>query len=171
MSEGLVIDTNYMCDFHNDFCNGVNSPIVQLVEDICNFCGLAVSERLFYEWKRRCQDNTFWIWYESKVKCEQIVELVPSLPKSHEKRITQSYGLPKKCCDLETIRIANTTQSPRYIMSRDIHLYDPKEKNASPDRRKKVMIERSGRLCMYLRSELKITVGMSNHCRCDISGL
>jgi len=56
----------------------------------------------------------------------------------------------------------------KYILTNDIHFFEPKLKNASQNAKKRAKNQRKGNLCKFLKNDLGIIVGLPNHCKNDL---
>lgn len=78
------------------------------------------------------------------------------------------YGLPKASHDIEYIKCSNVTLM-KYILTNDIDFFDPKLKEASQKAKDNAKIKRKGKLCIFLKKQLGIIVGLPDHCKSDLS--
>jgi len=166
MSDGVVVDTHLMTEFYQGL-RGQNNYIYETINAICRGPGLAASEKLFAEWRNTCGTYVFLQWIADQLK-NGIIRKVenPYLPRAIIKKLINNFGLPRGM-DLEIVKCANSTQI-KYIMSDDMHLYDPKSKNASTKEKERARDQRKGKLCCFLRNHLGITLGTCAHCRSDL---
>ena len=68
---------------------------------------------------------------------------------------------------MELIKIANVTIT-KYILTNDIHLFEPKAKSYNSTKKNKIKNDRIGALNKYLYKNLNILVGLYCHCCGDL---
>lgn len=166
MGDGVVVDANIIAEYHQEYARE-SGDIYDLIEKILKSCRIAITELIEHEWKNTCGNQKFNIWYTDNLRDGFIQYVDASLHPHILKKIHNEFGLPKRKYDKELIKAANVT-TYRYILTKDIHLFDPKKKEASIEEKRRIKEERSGALCRYLYDELKITVGLPEHCCCDL---
>lgn len=167
MTDGATVDTMVISKYFREYLRD-RGDVLELVEGILRCVGVALTEKLEYEWKSTCRGQAFIEWLTDELKKGRIVLVDRKvLPSNIMKVIYQRFGFPRKGGDKEVLFCANGTQR-RYILSEDIHFYDPKAKEASIQHKKRVKDFRQGALCRYLRRELGITVGALCHCKDDL---
>jgi len=86
------------------------------------------------------------------------------LSSRHKNIIHKKYGMPRNDSrDIHFILCANHTII-KYILTNDIHFFDPKMANATSEVIEEIKNNRGGQLCRYLERELGILIGLPNHC-------
>ena len=167
--EGVLVDANIIKDYIKEEMSS-EGEISKLINDLLTFCGLGVSDVIESEWKSTTGNQFFKIWFEDQLKINRIrfVDKKIKLNSAEKKRIHNYYGLPReKSNDIEYIKCSlNTLQ--KYILTYDIHFFDPKKKMSSAKTKKKIKEERTGVFCRYLSKKHGITIGLPKHCRDDM---
>jgi len=96
------------------------------------------------------------VWISQKEKVGKIRRIKPyPLEKTDIKPLLNKYGFPRN--DILYINLANSIPR-RYIISEDMDFYDPKSKNVCQKTKTKIINNRAGKLCKYLKKEFKIIV-------------
>jgi hypothetical protein len=90
--------------------------------------------------------------------------LFMSLP-AKTKRI--GCGFPNDQFEYTYIGVANSTKT-RYIVSVDMHFFEPKDKKAGEKAKYRSRDERRGKVCRYLREKMKIRVGTIGHAAAEL---
>ena len=166
MEKGVVIDANIINRFQEDYVK--EGKIFITVDTILHNVGLAICDIIEHEWRKHFSHQYMEEWLTDEIKKGRIRYVKPNMNPDAIKKIRTRFGL-NNSRDLTYIKCANST-STKYILTEDIDFYDPKKKRTNPTERKKVMNQRKGVLCKYLKHVHKITVGMLQHC-CDDLGL
>jgi len=169
--DGVVVDANIMSKFYHQLLLE-EGDLYELITTIIHCYGIALSDKIEQEWKNTVRTQFFNDWFDEALKNGRLRYVEnPRLEKRYLKRIHNVYGLPKKKGrDIEYIKVAYMTIL-KYILTEDIHFYDPKKKHASQKEKKKVKNKRQGALCRYLKKALGITVGLPEHCYDDLPEL
>lgn len=168
MGDGIVIDANIMSQFEREYFHERNGSVGELIIDILEKCRIASSEIIEKEWLNTCGSLDFRTWVEGLHATGRIdfIQLI-KLPRGCKKKINNTYGLPRNHRDNELIKVAYSTEM-KYILTEDMHLYEPKAKTWASSKKMRIMEGRTGQLNRYLSRELGIIVGMCCHCREDI---
>lgn len=166
MCDGVVIDTNVIVEYRKEYFYE-EGEILNLVENIMNSCGIVITNKIESEWEKTCFDQLFREWFTVNVMNEKIQYVNPHIDQEIMKKIHNKYGLPKKGCDGELIKAANVTML-KYILTNDMDLFDPKKKKAMRKEKERIMRNRNGNLCKYLKKNLGIIVGSPEHCNNDL---
>lgn len=167
MGDGIVVDADIISCFCKE-CINESGDVYDLIENILENCGIAITELLEQVWRNTCGSQLFEIWFYDNVHSLRIQHIKPQLPRPIVRKIHNDFGLPRRGRDIELIRISNVTKF-KYILTYDIDLFDPKKKKASKIEKEHVKNERKGALCQFLRKNLGIIVGLPEHCVCDLS--
>ena len=167
MEDGVVIDTNIMSKFNKEYFFETPNDLSKLIIDVMNKYHLAINKLLENEWKSTCGSQPFQYWLTDNIIANKIEFVNSNIDKNIMKKIYDKYGLPKNSGDKELIKIANATII-KYILTEDIDLFDPKEKNANHRRKEKIKQQRIGKLNIFLKKKLNITVGLCCHCCKDL---
>jgi hypothetical protein len=165
--DGVVIDANIMSNFYHELVKEYG-PLFVLIQNILRYYGIAISTKIESEWKNTTGNQLFNIWFDDQLKLGLLGYVKnPKLDRASIKKIHNDYGLPRNEWDIEYIKTSNMTNI-KYILTYDIHFFDPKKKKASKREKERVKNKRQGALCRYLKSELCIRVGLPEHCCEDL---
>lgn len=168
MTDGVTVDTNVISMYFHEHLRKCGE-VLELVEKVLRCVGVALTDKLEYEWKSTCPGPIFDAWLTDEVKEGRVLYVNRKpLPRNVMKIIHHKFGLPRGRGDREVLFCANGTQM-KYILSEDLHFFDPKAKETSRQHRRRVKDRRLGVFCRYLKRELGITVGAPCHCREDLS--
>ncbi len=157
-----------MRQFDEEVRHSLNGIAKQLIDAaICHY-GIVVDEgkKIEQEWLTTCQGPFFREWYVKQIYDRRIKTVRPVLHEHHKKRLRE-FGLTQDPFDPVYIAVANTT-SLRYIVSGDMHFFDPKLKCADAKSKYRARESRKGALCCFLRNELRITVGTITHAYAEL---
>jgi predicted nucleic acid-binding protein len=168
MGDGVVVDTNIISNYYQEYIEETGD-IYGLIEKLLKNCGIAITELLENEWHNTCGSQLFDVWFTDNVRDGYIQYVKPYINRQILKKIHNDFGLPKEGRDKELIKAANVT-TYKYILTKDIDLFDPKKKQASIKEKERIKKERKGRLRQFLRRKLDITVGLPEHCWFDLEG-
>lgn len=161
MTDGVVIDANVISSFYKEFLDD-EGDLYDTINWILVNRGIATSDLIIAEWTATCRNDVLKSWITDNLKLGKIKYVNPELDHSIVKKLSLKYGLPKSR-DVEHIKCANVT-STKYILTNDIHFFDPKLHSASQKAKKHAKNERKGQLCIFLRKQLGIIVGIPDHC-------
>lgn len=166
--DGIAIDACVIYRFRNELA-AESGVIYDLVTTISHKLGIVIDEgdKILYEWEAGSSDTLISDWATDEMKNGRIKKVRGAIDSAVKRRIHNHYGLPRTGYDIEYIKCANVTEL-KYILTCDIHFFDPKEKQASHARKHRIKAQRIGRLCRYLKRELSIVVGMPDHCEEDL---
>lgn len=166
--DGIVADANIIQGFIQEEMTQ-KGEIVKVIKKILPFCGLAITDLIENQWRNTTGNQFFNIWFDENLKNNRIKYITEDIKLSKTERqiIHNKYGLPKNGRDIEYIKCSlNTTH--KYILTYDIHFFDPKQKMASVKTKNKIKNARSGALCKYLWKKYTIIVGLPLHCCSDL---
>lgn len=165
--DGVVVDANIMSEYYQESIKK-QGKLFDLINYLLLHRGIAISMIIEREWKNTTGNQVFNIWFDDQLKLGLIGYVNnPRLDQSHMKRIHNEFGLPRRGHDIEYIKTANMT-SVKYIVTKDIDLFDPKKKRAAKKEKDHIKKSRNGMLCNYLRKKLTIRVGLPEHCYKDL---
>ena len=169
--DGVTIDADVMSQYYQESVSE-EGEIYCLINKIVNSCGIALSDLIEHEWKQTTGNQFFNIWFDEQLVNGRLNYIKNrKIHRDIKKKIHDDYGLPKKDRDIEYIKVAYNTETIKYILALDMHLFDPKKKSASSAEKYKARDERKGKLCKFLKKDLKITVGLCCHCVDDLSSI
>ena len=80
------------------------------------------------------------------------------------KKIIDDCYLPNDMFIKGYIRCAYSIVAPKYVLAEDMHFHDPRYKEAPASTKHKIITDRSGILCKFLKRVLKIRVGSRQDC-------
>ena len=163
MCEGVVIEGHLLIELRKELRNG-QGALYDIVVWLETNCGIAMTDLIQTHWvdKGLMKDQYFHTWYVEKVNAKVIRWATEKNLNKHQwKKIHNEYGLPKDLYDRGYIKCAHGTAKPKYILSEEIPLHDPKVIN--PPKKLVVIQQHSGALCKYLEDQLGIQVGNREH--------
>ena len=164
MTEGFVIDADVISRFIQEMAEE-EGDFFQIISTIEKEKGIAYSDRIEAEWKNCIGCLLFNTWFEDGLKSGSIRYVDnPNVHPHIMRRIINEFGLPQRRGDKHLIRCANSTET-KYIVAIDMHLFDPKLCQSSPQAKRRARDERRGSLCRFLARELDIIVGTPFHVR------
>lgn len=169
MTKGIVVDANIISSFIKEE-NGKKETIHFIITAIKNTYGFAINNIIEQEWRNTAGNEFFRYWFDDALIHEKIsyVSETKKISKPEKKEIDQEYGFPiHGSRDIHYIICAINTEK-KYICTNDIHFFDPKQKASDPSKQERTKRDRSGRFCKYLKSHFDITVGLPDHCSCDL---
>lgn len=163
VADGLTVDACVMRQFDEEVRHSLHGTARQLIDAVISDYGIVVDEghKIQHEWLTTCQGPFFREWYLKQIYDRRIRTVRPVLQEQHKKRL-QQLGLTQDPFDPVYVAVANATKL-RYIISGDMHFYDPKLKCADAKSKYRARENRKGALCYFLRTELRITVGTITH--------
>jgi len=167
-NDGIVIDANILKGFidlkYSDSAKA-DPILLPLIPKILSEYRGAVSEMMKYEYKMKILHKMFNRWFEEQYVNGKFrdITIENTLDTSQRNRIFNKYGLDSNEKDIHYISCAYNTDR-RYILTEDIHFFDPKMKQADQKAKNRVKDQRMGALCRYLKKEYSITVGTPEHC-------
>lgn len=165
--DGIVVDACIMRHFFLQ-AETRNGNYFRLIKYLLRVYRIAVDNggKIEQEWCEQGIYEMISAWITDQIKTGKIIALSASLGRGKINKIFHEYGLDRTEKDIEYIKVANVTAF-KYILSEDIHFYDPKKKQANHITKEKIKNRRNGRLQKYLAKELKITVASLRHLKCD----
>lgn len=166
MSNGISVDANVMQSFAKSYLRGEPSDPKTLVERIEEGPGFAIDEagKIERQWLDTCGPKPgapFFEWFYQGLKDGSIRKVNARLELGHKRRLPNDCGFPNDRFEMTYIEVANVT-AQRYIVSEDIHFFEPRLKEAPECAKSAAKARRQGRVCRYLR-RLGITVGTVAH--------
>lgn len=169
MSQGIVVDANIVAQFIHQHIIQSPGAAKRFIERAAVSHGLAVDDtlRIEQEWFSTCGSPYLKEWFVSKLYEKAIRRVTPTIADQHKKKLLNELGLPRKGYDLVCISTANATEI-KYIVTEDMHFYDPKLKRADEKAKCRAREHRCGALCRYLRCSMGIRVGMLHHADNDL---
>ncbi|MEO1821499.1 hypothetical protein [Dehalococcoides mccartyi] len=164
MDNGIVIDGHFMRDAKRDLTNesGELYKILFWIESNCKF---AMSTDLETAWESKigCKADSLdiiWCWYENLLINNKINFVSPVKTSNKCKNhIRKNLGLTSPGDIYKYFDCANATIAPRYILSEDIDMHEPRARSYSSKNIKQLMDDRSGVLCRYVYEEINIRIG------------
>lgn len=166
MGDGIVVDANIISYYGREYIEETGD-LCDLIEKILKNCGIAISDSMEREWRNTCGSQLFDVWFTDNLRDGHIQYITPYLDKQILKKIHNDFGLPKRGGDKDLIKAANVT-TYKYILTNDIDLFDPKKKSVERKEKERIKKQRKGALCIFLRKELDIIVGLPEHCCGDL---
>jgi hypothetical protein len=163
VTDGVTVDANIMKNFTSDYLAEQDSPSRLLVEKVLQNQGLVIDVhgKIQQEWFSTCGNMFFKAWFVEQVKLGLIRQVKPRIELHHKKHLTIKHGMPKGY-DLVYVGVSNVTAT-RYIVTEDIDFFDPCLKKANQATKGTAKEKRDGAVCKYLRTEMKIRVGVAAH--------
>jgi hypothetical protein len=139
----------------------------QLVDKIHLTIGFALDSggKIEHQWSTTCgwkAGNPFREWFVQALKQGRIQLVVPAFPEQHKKKLRIDLGFPDDRFEQTYIGVANVT-TIRYIVTEDMHFFEPKHKDADEQTKRRSRDERQGSVCRFLRRHMNIRVGMPAH--------
>lgn len=164
MGQGVVIDANMIAKFCKKHFNDEKEEIVDTVLSIADRCHIAISDLIEHEWLNCYGNQAFKEWLTDEMKTGRIIYITPEkIPTEMQKSICQ-MGFPFNTRDKEYIRVALATTT-KFILTEDIHFYEPKAKDQPHANKERFRVERKGTVCRFLERKMGIRVGLCCHCR------
>ena len=175
MSDGVSVDACVMALFAKSLLPVKDEAKVpearQLVDRIRSTIGFAIDDgrKIETQWLNTCgsKSGIFREWYVQSIKDGKIKQVVPALSEQHKKKLRIDCGFPNDQFECTYIAVANST-SVRYIVSEDMHFFEPKHKKANEKAKYRSREERKGSVCRYLREKMKIRVGTIDHAAVEL---
>lgn len=157
--------------FTLSYVSGQTSDVKTLVEGIQKKMGFAIDEggKIERQWLDTCGPKPgcpFYEWLYQKLKDGSVRKVPAKLGPAHRKKLRVDCGLPNDRYEMTYIEVANVTDE-RYIVSEDIHFYEPRLKYAAEAAKARAKSERRGRVWRYL-ANLGITVGTVSQASAEI---
>jgi hypothetical protein len=139
-----------------------------LVEFILSHHKIAIDRagKIKQEWCGRTQPDVAEEWLTDQLKQDRVVLMAARMDNDIKNKIFNDFGLDRREKDIEYIKTANVT-AMKYIVTEDIHFYDPKMKKANKATHERMKEGREGRLLRYLEKKLAITVASLRHLKAD----
>lgn len=155
----IVVDANVIVKFVKDDIKSIDPQIITLNKKVAKKYIITFDNRGFVETEciQSYNPTDFTkVWISEKEKAGKIKRIKPyPLKKTDIKPLLNKYGFPRN--DILYINLANSIPK-RYIISEDMDFYDPKSKNVCQKTKTKIINDRAGKLCKYLKKEFKIIV-------------
>lgn len=136
---------------------------------------IAYNNKIRSDWTNNEKYKHVMGWVEMKMLEPDCFRILPDdckLDRVHKKKLRE-LGMTKKTGngssrdDIWYVEAASMTDL-KYIISEDMHFYDPGAKDSSDKSKHKIRNERRGKLCKYLLKKLNIKVGMLQHAYIDL---
>lgn len=162
MNDGISVDANVMHGFTKSYVHDEASQARELVEKIESGLGFAIdmNGKIEQQWLDTCGNRPgkpFFEWFYQRLKEGKIRKLPAKLDQQHKKRLRIDCGFPRDRYEMTYIEVANVTRR-RYIVSEDMHFFEPQLKDADESTKAAIKSSRQGRVSRYLTT-LGITVG------------
>jgi hypothetical protein len=171
MCNGVVIDAHMMPAIRDELVRG-SGQLCNLINWFLQNCGIARTSQIEIHWRTKISDKDpfFWHWYAQQILNRSIHDIKPkNLGRDVKKRLRIKYGLPKDPYLTAYLECAYATNEPRYILAEDMDFHDPKARNQATKTQIMIRESRTGALCQYLETQLKIRVGTTQDCRLHFS--
>jgi hypothetical protein len=164
MHNGIVVDANMMSDYRYEVHRRINGDAVKTIDMILTKCIIAIDSIIEEEWFNTCGKTDFKDWVADRMQERKIIKIDKAFPLSKDikKKMHQKYGFPRSR-DIHYIMVAFSSNN-RFILTHDIHFYDPKMKDASEKVKTSIKSNQSGCFCIFLHKELDIQIGLCCHC-------
>jgi hypothetical protein len=162
LSKELVVDANVMALFTRSRVREEDSPARMLVERGREPGSFAIDSagKMENQWLTTCGNkpgSAFYEWFYQRLKEGVIRPLSADMPKEDKKHLRVERGFPNDRFELTYVAVAYVSRC-RYIVTEDIHFFDPALKAAGEETKSKAKNNRTGCVCKYLR-KLNVTVG------------
>lgn len=162
MSSGIAVDANVMALFSQSTIRGQTSNVTLLVDKIKAGPKFAIDTggKIQHQWLETCgprRGQPFYEWFVQGLKDGYIRTVTAALGRHHLKYLEGKCGFPNDRFESTYIAVANVTEQ-RYVVTEDIHFYEPRHKYAGAATKTAAKLKRDGRVCRYL-SKLNISVG------------
>jgi hypothetical protein len=176
LSDGVSVDACVMALFAKSFLPAEGEANVpeakQLIERIRSTIGFAIDSgrKIENQWLNTCGPKSgavFREWYVQSIKDGKIKQVVPTLSEQHKKKLRIDCGFPNDQFEYTYIGVANSTKV-RYIVSVDMHFFEPKHKKADEKAKCRSRDERKGSVCKYLVEKMQIRVGTIGHAAAEL---
>jgi hypothetical protein len=166
MYYGIVIDAHLMSGMRDELARS-SGQLFGLINWFLQNCGIAMTPIIEAHWKSKIRDTdpVFWSWYYTQIEGKTIRSVEPKdLGTNVKKKLRVEYCVPKDPYVKGYLECAHATNGPRYIITEDIYLYDPKAGSKATKTQAKIKQNRDGVLCRYLETQLKIRIGPIADC-------
>lgn len=162
---GVVVDAqivNYMAKEPQR-----NGPVSSVIDAILNSHGIVVTEIIRQEWLDALGPALKY-WMDQQYLETAKIRQVPAAPNLKIRRTVWELGLPKGHRDLKYIELAAVAK-PHYVLSQDMHLYEPGKKGVSGKAKADTRLRRQGKLHRELKKKrFGILTGCLCHCKQDL---
>jgi hypothetical protein len=163
----VVLDANVFKVIYEDLVNLCEGDGFKLLEGILANDVIVVDERdvIIAQWKNCCcgeEDEFFSQWIatafiEDKLRRSEIIK-----DRNTKKYLLNELVLPKD--DLIYLLLAIAT-SAFLVVSEDIHLYEPSAKKKDSGFKRRIILERSGCICRYMKKEHSVLICCIDHAK------
>jgi hypothetical protein len=129
-----------------------------------------VGGKIQHQWSLTCgmkPGSPLGEWVVQALKEGKIKPVVPLFPENHRKKLRIDCGFPEGQFEGAYIAVANVTQT-RYIVTVDMHFFEPKHKDADENAKRRSRDERKGSVCRYLMEQMHIRVGTPVHAAAEL---
>ena len=176
MSDGVSVDANVMALFAKSFLpNKADTDVLEVKEvvgKIRSTVGFVIDSggKIQHQWSATCgwkTGNPFREWFVQSLKDGKIRPVVALLPEENRKKLRVDYGFPSDQFEETYIGVANATAT-RYIMTGDMHFFEPKHRDADEKAKSRSRDTREGAVCRYLLNQMKIRVGTVAHAKQEL---
>ena len=126
--------------------------------------------KIQHQWLNTCGSRpgtNFYEWFYQALKDGKVRLVAAALAEGEKKRLRIDHGFPDDQFEYTYIAVANVTKT-RYIVSNDMHFYEPACKDANDKAKARARTERKGCACRYLKHKLRITVGTVQHAAVEL---
>ena len=166
MSKELVVDANVMALFSKSRILEEVSSARTLIERSKEPGSFAIDSggKIENQWLTTCGSkpgSPFYEWFYQRLKEGVIRPLSGTLHKDDKKHLRIDCGFPNDRFEITYVEVANVSKT-RYVVTEDIHFFEPSLKCDSESKKSKAKETRAGRVCVYLR-KLNIRVGTIEH--------
>lgn len=168
MSDGIVVDANVMQGFTRSRIIETASDdrtVVELIAESHSFA-IDVGGKMQNQWLETCGATYFGEWFFQNLREGVIKPVAAKLHESHKKKLAIECGMPQKR-EIFYVAVAVVTQK-RYIVTRDMDFWEPKDKESDSGTREKIQLSRKGCVCRYLRKTLGVTVATPSMARQEL---
>lgn len=164
MPDGVAVDACVVREYDIEVRQNRQGPATMLIDRIRAGVGFALDEgrKIEHEWLSTCQGPFLREWFVAQLQNGRIRTVRPSVPAQHKKKIVLGLGFPATGYDLVYVGVANSTTT-KYIVSIDMHFFDPKVKASDEAAKNRARDDRCGPVCRYLRTRMGIRVGTILH--------
>lgn len=167
MNIGIIIDAHILHEIRDALVKE-NGLLYDLINWILDNCGIAITQLIETHWKSKISesDRFFWEWYFSEYHSKRRIREI-ELKKFNNmlmNKIITDCCLPKDIFVKGYIKAAHSTKYPRYILAEDMDLHDPRYKKEETKTKKRIIDERTGKLCVFLEDRVNIRVGSRKDC-------
>ena len=172
----IVIDANILADIFKgkhpvplDLSDDPG-PLEILLEEITKVNGIAYDRFILHEWEEVCGKQWVSYWITNLIPQGKVQEIEVSEErqlKTIRDDLRKNFHLPMDSMDYRYIACA-AEYPPRYVLSRDIDMYDPTDKGQPSKTQKRIRYNKSGALCQHVQDAYGVTIGCFCHVIADL---